>query len=425
MKRIETISKVTIAGSDIQHAACVTAGNWVFVNGIEATDYVHGLAPEVAGNPRLPLHGAPKHRREGDYICARLKALLAQAGTDFAHSVRLDQFYPTWKAVDPYHLARKAAFGDYIPPSTSVIMQELLTRNADIVSSLLAVVPGGNRDPQRVAPPKVTAPTWSGFVPAVKSGDFVFVAGQMSRGAENTPDPRAHVPPHSLWGGYEIRRQAEYIIEEKLKPALAASGSSPANAVKAQAYLRHVEDTAHFVEVWNAHFGARQCALTVVPTCDFGLVEGNLEINLLALADGAATKKQIIDCDIAQAMTFGAPAVRAGDLLLTSGLMALDDDGPIAAIAAGAEMPYFGIGARAQMRAILEAADRICRAAGTELANVARSQQYHTDLADFAPMCNAWRDRLGDVPLPYSAVRVPALCAPGVSVLVDLWIYAP
>lgn len=34
----------------------------------------------------------------------------------------------------------------------------------------------------------------SGFVPAVTSGDFVFIAGQMARGADGNPDPRAHVP---------------------------------------------------------------------------------------------------------------------------------------------------------------------------------------------------------------------------------------
>ena len=148
-------------------------------------------------------------------------------------------------------------------------MEELLTPGADITASVLAVVPGGGREPKRVPTPQVTAPVWSGFVPAVTSGDFVFIAGQMARGADGNPDPRAHVPPHSLWGGYEIRRQTEYLIREKLGPALQAAGSSPANAVKAQVYLRHIDDTPHFLDVWKSHFGARQCALTIVPTKDF------------------------------------------------------------------------------------------------------------------------------------------------------------
>ena len=156
--QVTPISPVRIAGTDIHYAPAVKAGNWVFLTGVEAVDYKVGLHPAVVGNPALPYHGLPKHRREGDYICARFKELLGAAGTNFANTVRLDQYYPTWKAVDPYHLARRAAFGDYIPPSTSVIMEELLTARADISASLLAVVPGGGREPKRVAAPRSPRP---------------------------------------------------------------------------------------------------------------------------------------------------------------------------------------------------------------------------------------------------------------------------
>ena len=424
--QVTPISPVRIAGTDIHYAPAVKAGNWVFLTGAEAVDYEVGLHPAVVGNPALPYHGLPKHRREGDYICARFKELLGAAGTNFANTVRLDQYYPTWKAVDPYHLARRAAFGDYIPPSTSVIMEELLTARADISASLLAVVPGGGREPKRVAAPQVTAPVWSGFVPAVKSGDFVFIAGQMARGADGNADARAHVPPHSRWGGYEIRRQTEYLVREKFVPALQAAGSSLANAVKAQVYLRDCDDTPHFLEVWNAHFGARQCALTIVPTKDFGLVPGNIEINLVALTDTGRTRKQVIDGCIAAEMTFGAAAVRAGDLLLCSGMMAVDSAGPIAGIRAGEGLRYFGSAAREQMQYIVDAIGTICAAGGTTIENVVRIHQFHADLAEFYPMHRPWQEALGGAPVPFTAVRVPAaMPVPECSVIVDPWIYAP
>lgn len=424
--KVIPISPLRIAGSDIHFAPAMRAGNWVFLTGIEAVDYDVGLHRDVAGNPALPYHGLPRHRREGDSICARFKDLLGQAGTSFANTVRLDQYYPTWTAVDPYHLARRAAFGDYIPPSTSVIMEELLTRGADITASLLAVVPGGGRGPRRVSAPQVTAPVWSGFVPAVKCGDLVFIAGQMARGADGNTDPRAHVPSHSRWGGYEIRRQTEYLIREKFMPALQGAGSSLANAVKAQVYLRNIDDTPHFLDVWNAHFGARHCALTIVPTKDFGLVPGMIEINLVALTDGGKTKKQIIDGCIATEMTFGAAAVRAGDLLLCSGMMAVDRDGPIAGIRAGQGFPYFGGAARSQMQYIVDALKAVCAAGGTTIENVARIHQFHSDLDEFYPMHRAWQEALGDAPVPFTAVRVPAqLPVPACTVIVDAWIYAP
>ena len=425
-KKVTTLESLRIPHTDIHYAPAVQAGNWVFLTGIEAVDYNAGLHPDVAANPALPQHGLPKHRREGDFICARFKDLLAKAGTNFANTVRLDQYYPSWKPVDPYHLARRAAFGDYIPPSTSVIMDRLLVEGIDISASLLAVVPGGNRDPQRVATPTVTAPVWSGFVPAVTSGDFVFIAGQMARAADGNADPRAHVPAHSRWGGYEIRRQTEYLIREKLIPALQAAGSSPANAVKAQIYLRHVDDTAHFLDVWNQTFGARQCALTIVPTMDFGLVPGNIEINLVAVKDNASTKKRVIDGCIPANMTYGAAAVHAGDLLMLSGMMAIDDAGPIAALTGAQNLRFMGGAARAQMDYIVNAVKSVCAAGGAAIENVTRIHQFHADLAEFYAMHRAWQAALGDAAIPFTAVQAQApLPAPACSVIVDCWVYAP
>ena len=423
--KVIPIRPMLIPGSDIHFAPGMKAGNWVFLTGIEAADYGVGMHPIVAGNVDFPNHGLPKNRREGDFICARFKELLGEAGTSFANTVRLDQYYPTWKAVDPYHLARHAAFGDYIPPSTSVIMESLLVPSCDISASLLAVMPGGGRDPKRVATPTVTSPVWSGFVPAVTAGDFVFVAGQMARGADGNPDPRAHVASHSRWGGYEIRRQTEYLIREKFVPALSAAGSSLGNALKAQVYLRNIEDTPHFLDVWNSHFGARQCALSIIPTKDFGLVPGIIEINLIALIDSAKTKKQVIDGCIPAAMTYGAAAVRAADLLLCSAMMAVEAAGPIDAIRKGQGVPYFGSGARAQMAHIARALKTVCEAGGTTIENTVRIHEFHTDLADFYPMSRAWQEPFAGAPIPFTAVQVPGpLPVPACTVMVDPWVYA-
>ena len=77
------------------------------------------------------------------------------------------------------------------------------------------------------------------------------------------------------------------------------------------------------------------------------------------------------------------------------------------------------------MEAMLENAEKICRAAGTSLANVVRIQQYHTDLAEFHNAYQAWEKHLPGRHLPFSAVKVPFLPAPGCTVQLDLWVYAP
>lgn len=427
MRLVHALAPVTIAGTDVCFAQGVKAGNWVFLTGHEATDFATGLAPEVLGKPKFPLYGAPKHRREGDFILRRIQTLLEEAGTDRTHAVRLDQYYPTWKAVDPYHDARRAYFGASIPPSTSVLMPELLHKHADINTSMIAVMPGHGREVRRVSQSHLVSPTGSGFAPVVSAGDYVFIAGQMAHHGGNTGiDPSAHVPDAARWAGTEIKLQTAFILKELISPALVGAGSSLANVIKAQVYLAHVEDFPPFMEVWKAYFDPRPCALSVVPTAGFGAVGGIIEINVMAIKDESAIKKDVIVCDIPSTMAYGPPAVRAGDLLLLSALMATDEEGAIGGVAAGAGMPYHAVSSRSQMRYILETAQRICQAAGTSLDNVVRVQQFHTDLREFYPMYTAWQDFLPGQPLPFSAVRVPEpMPAPGCTVMVDLWVYAP
>ena len=74
---------------------------------------------------------------------------------------------------------------------------------------------------------------------------------------------------------------------------------------------------------------------------------------------------------------------------------------------------------------MLSQAARICRKAGTSLANVVRAQQFHTRLGDFNDAWQVWDRHLPAQYLPFSAVEVPALGVPGAVVMLDLWIYVP
>jgi enamine deaminase RidA (YjgF/YER057c/UK114 family) len=95
--------------------------------------------------------------------------------------------------------------------------------------------------------------------------------------------------------------------------------------------------------------------------------------------------------------------------------MAVDAGG---ALATGADARY-------QMDHMLAAAERLCRKAGTTLANAVRVQQFHTDLAHFNAAWAAWENRLPGHHLPFSAIEVPALAVPGAAIMLDLWVYVP
>src|SRR5438067_4390648 len=131
----------TLAGIPVRYAYAVKAGPWVFLTGHEAYDWQTGITDEVAGPPGFPLHGQHRSRREGDFILRRMRRLLGEFGTDLAHSIRLDQYYPNPRAVAAYHLSRHAEFGDYIPPSTSVVMERRFATETTISTAPTAGLP--------------------------------------------------------------------------------------------------------------------------------------------------------------------------------------------------------------------------------------------------------------------------------------------
>ena len=288
---LEVRSVPNLLGTPVSYAYAVKAGPWIFLTGHEAFDFESGIPEEVAGPAGFPLFGRPRSRREGDFILQRMRRILREFGSDLGNSVRLDQYYPSPAAVDPYHLARHAEFGDYIPPSTSVVMERCFAAETNISTSLIAVMP--EYEIHKIYPPGIGSAPSSGFVPAVVCDDFVFVAGQMAHNAGQGLDPRAHVPDHSAWAGSEIRKQTEFLILNKLMPALEAAGSSLEQSLKAQIYLARVDDFPDFVDVWNRYYATTPCAVTVVPTKSFATVGGIIEINLLALTNTAAVRNRL------------------------------------------------------------------------------------------------------------------------------------
>ena len=145
MAEVKCIAPTRIGGTDIEYAQGVRAGSWLFFTGHMAIDFEHGLAAQVAGKPGHPLGSPPRYRREGDFIIERLAKLTAAQGSDLRHIVRVDQYYPNAQVVNPYQRARKAVLKDFVPPSTSVLMEELLVAGANMDKRRIAACRIGSR----------------------------------------------------------------------------------------------------------------------------------------------------------------------------------------------------------------------------------------------------------------------------------------
>jgi enamine deaminase RidA (YjgF/YER057c/UK114 family) len=418
---------VDVPGSPHRWARGIRAGRWVFATGQSGTDYVHALAPEVLQSGH-PFDGPSKPHREARRLFANIAEVLAAGGSDPSHAVRIDQYYTTPDVVDAYHHVRRDFFNGKIPPSTSNLHQRFVRAQQSMEVQVMAAVPAKNFEVRH----EVDAGAYkihhsSGYSPALSAGDYRFVPGQT---AEALDEKEAGVDPEArrgrgLWKGTPIKLETDFIIRRKLKPTLEAVNASLDTVVKAQVYLRDQGDVPGFREVWARHFPVEP-ATTIIATATPGFIipESRIEINTIALANDGKTAKQVV-APIPPLFQGGTTAIRAGDLLFISGLMAVRDGSLIAAAKRDPAQPFFAIPIKAELHEILAQAETICRAAGTTLKNAVRIQQFHADLADLAPTLEVWAEAMDRAPLPLSAIEVPWLPVPDARLQLDLWVYVP
>ena len=424
---VEPLLPVTIPQGGIRFAPGIKAGRWIFATGHKGSaDFVSGMSPDVL-RPALLSWDSSKHRRESDQIFANLGRVLKAGGGDLRSVVRVDQYFTDYRAVPEYHGARRAALADHIPPSTSILEQRFLLAGQEIDVQMIAVEKGMRV--QHIRHKEHAIHPSSGYSLALTAGDFVFIAGRLADALTVTDGlaPEVRLPAGHLWKGVAVKLETEFVIQQKIAPVLKAAGASLADVVKCQVYLRDPADFAPFNDVWRKHFPKNPPATTLIPMSTPGLAieEARVEINAIALRSAGRTRPRAVDAGVMPAWKGYSQAVRAGDLLFMSGLMAIDKDGLIEAARVNPAQPYFGSGTQAQMHYLLTNAEKICRAAGTSLANVVRIQQFHTDLGEFYPAWQVWQRHLPGRHLPFSAVEVPFAPVPGCTVQLDLWVYVP
>ncbi len=212
-----------------------------------------------------------------------------------------------------------------------------------------------NRRVITVGPPPVGP-----YSPAIVADGFVYVSGQLGASAEAT----------------DVRAQTRRIVDQ-LRQTLEAAGSSLAQVVNVQVYLKRAEDAAAFDEVYRTAFATAPPARTVVVT---GVPnEALVEVSAIAVPKG--TSRQVL-------LPAGWPApagpfsygIVAGNQVFLSALHAFRPGK-----AAPAEA---GIGG--EVRSILDDAQAVLKAAGLDLTKAVASRVYIKDVATFSGMNAAY-----------------------------------
>jgi len=273
----------------------------------------------------------------------------------------------------------------------------------------------------------------SGYSAALTAGEFIFIPGITSMAVGGEPQRNgvaaaALMTEGAQWAGQPIKLETEFIITQRIVPSLKLAGARLEDVVHAEVYLTDRDDYSAFNETWTRHFKTSPPTLSIIPCIEHGLApfDGKIEINIVAVKPGGAARKSHVDAGVATAFAQQPQAVKVGDLLFMSGLMAIDRDGLVPEAAVDLNQPYFTSPAEAQAECIIGNIEKLCDAAGTSLGNVVRILQFHTDLAEFHPVYKVWERRLQGRPVPFCAVRVPSpLPVPGATVMIEAWSYAP
>lgn len=411
----------------------VRAGDWVFVAGQMATDFVNGLPPAIA---EADLSRADKLAAEAVHLISTLDHTTAAAGASMTHdTVRVWQWFVSqdprpedvargenWARIDvePYRAVAGTAFSESLPATTDMGIRRLMITDTTVEVDLICRADGSPREP--VGAPDDFAASFSGPYPAVRRGDYIFISGQTG-----VDDHSSRVDP-STPAIHTFERQLERALA-KIAAIAQAAGGSIHRAIKAEVYLGDPRKVAVLDRVWRRWFPENPPARLVLPYMGLMTQGAQVEVALTVLADSSELSVLAVETSEAPEPLGPEPqAVVVGDLMWFSAQMPFDSRGALAAqVQAHPSFPFYTDTARAQMAYVLDNVSAIAEAGGTDLENIVRRAAFHDDFEHFLPTWFEWTSRFPGVPPASTTVdlRRSPLTVPGSRFILDLIAYVP
>jgi len=409
----ETLSFAGLPRSPAHEAQAARAAGLLFPSGQMAAD-ARGRLLEAARVPEaFPYYGSPI-KRQTRAILDNLKRLSEAAGTSLGRVLKaqvfladLDDFFyfdEVWREYFPTP-----------PPRTTVGTPGLLVEGARVLVDVVAIV--DESQPVTIVTSGAPRPP-AHYNEAFRVGPFVFAAGQIASDYRTGIPPEAKPDPPRYQSA--IKRQTAYILGNLAK-TFEAAGSSLDHVVKAQVFMRDLNDFPAFDEVWKEFFA------TPPPRTTVGisglLVPGTLvEIDLIGIARDGPYRREVVSVPegVPGPMANYSVAAKAGPFVFAAGQIASDYRTGVPPEARVPEaFPYYGIPIKRQAEYILKNLDRTLRGAETSLDRVVKAQVFLTDLHSFSAFDEVWKSFFPDPP-PRSVVGTTGLLVPGTLVEIDL-----
>jgi enamine deaminase RidA (YjgF/YER057c/UK114 family) len=393
------------------YAHAVRCGDWVFCSGQSAADLVSGLAPDAAVSAEAASFARPV-KRQIDVLYPKMAHVLAEAGSSIESVPKVVALFKRREDVDPYNESR-ADYQKMKPTSAAFPVSGLLAPDALIEIDPLAVVENDESQLKSFDLPDVPVHPDAGYSKGIEFGDWVFTVGATASdhvprdpfGASSVA-PQARVDSN-YWLGSAVKRQARYVLNEKLIPLLEAAGCGLTDVVRAQVYLSNVaRDYGAFLEVWKELFGSQMPSTVVMPVNGMGVVHCVVEISFIALRPNRMPV-EVIEAEEASSWRGSAPAaIRAGDLVWCSTVASVDDRGLLPEARDDDALPYFDAAGKRQMASMMKQLSVTLAASGSDLGNLAKLTVFTADLRQLPGYIEVWRSTLADSPCAFTIVEV-------------------
>ena len=176
------------------YSPAIKAGGWLFVAGQLASDFETGLAPECkAANP----YTQDALRSQSDFVLRNLAELHKAAGMDMRTDVmRIYQWfaspYPTYEefeqgstwpriSITPYLQTRNEYIDEPRPASTGMGIRGdgLLVKDTILEVDMISIERQPGVEKQGFPAPEGVPSPLAGYSPAIRNGDWVFLAGEI------------------------------------------------------------------------------------------------------------------------------------------------------------------------------------------------------------------------------------------------------
>ena len=435
----------------------IEAGGWVFGSGLLASDFRNGLLPGARPDSRRPWSVEPLDL-ESSVVLDMVDAVLRESGSDIRQDLlRVWQWLPAtypddttyarsrahWPTVPngtPYARNLATRVADPLRSSTGVGVRQLPIPDAMLAFDFIGLAGGSGAEKVGVDLPSHLPAPKIGYSPAIRHGDWVFLAGfgatdfvgdwmsEKHMGEPSMVAPAARVNPY-IWLGSEIETQTRYTLQIMAQIAEAA-GSSLDRCVKADVTLTHASDFPGMDRVWREFFPDSPPARTVNTGAQLVVKGLRLEVALVLLSSDSAIARRTVQVDSVPAPPgHASQAVQAGEFLFTSGLLPIDGSGAVPEeIAEVPGAPYFRDPAGRQSEILVQHVADLCDAVGTSLEQVCKVQAFLSDLGHLPAMLATWRSTFPIAPPALSSVAMGGgtpLLLPGSTLQWDVIAHVP